>query len=358
VSPTGAPPSGGGELVAAPPYAERDPARLVAELEGLTLWHRDACPEYGRIVAGWTPTGRIEDLPFVHVGLFKQLTLRSQSQGSRATRTLLSSSTSGSAPSRIPLDARGSELQGKSSQLILEHHLGPGRRPLLILDSADSLRRPGEVSARVAAALSLRPLASELHFLLRDAADPDSLDLARLREALGDHPQLIVYGFTWMLHLAWGARAFPAEIASLLAARQITFVHSGGWKKLETLAVSPEQLEGALLAGVAPGSSVLDYYGLVEQVGVIYPLCREGARHVPRWAAALVRDPWTLAPLDGGEGQLQLMSTVALAAPHHSVLTEDMARLLPGDCACGNPAPRFQLLGRMRNAEVRGCANV
>lgn len=79
---------------------------------------------------------------------------------------------------------------------------------------------------------------------------------------------------------------------------------------------------------------------------------------MPRWAHVIVRDTWSLEPLAGDPGQLQLLNVLAWGAPAHSVLTEDMGRLLPGPCACGRQGPRFELLGRLPQAELRGCANV
>jgi hypothetical protein len=161
-----------------------------------------------------------------------------------------------------------------------------------------------------------------------------------------------------MLWAGWGGVAMPTAAREALAATRVDFVHSGGWKKLESLRVGREEFDSALLAGVGPGSSVLDFYGLVEQVGIIYPLCRAGFRHVPQWAAAIVRDPWTLGPLTGEAGLLQLLNVLAYGAPYHSVLTEDLGRIVAGDCPCGRGGQRFEFLGRVPQAEVRGCANV
>ena len=103
---------------------------------------------------------------------------------------------------------------------------------------------------------------------------------------------------------------------------------------------------------------MVDFYGLAEQAGVIYPLCSHGFRHVPVWANVIVREPGSLEPLLGTVGQLQLQNTLALGAPYHSVLTEDLGRLATGQCPCGRGGKRFELLGRIPKAEVRGCANV
>ena len=150
----------------------------------------------------------------------------------------------------------------------------------------------------------------------------------------------------------------PPEIRAALKGKTIHFVHSGGWKKLEAEKVDRARLDGLLLETLCPASAVVDYYGLVEQVGIVYPLCSEGWRHVPVWADVLVRDPLTLEPLEERPGQLQLVNLLAHGAPYHSVLTEDMGRMVPGDCACGRGNRRFELIGRVPKAEVRGCANV
>jgi hypothetical protein len=52
------------------------------------------------------------------------------------------------------------------------------------------------------------------------------------------------------------------------------------------------------------------------------------------------------------------MNTLARGAPYQNVLTEDLGRIAPGDCDCGRSGKRFELLGRVPQAEVRGCANV
>ena len=300
----------------------------------------------------------MEDLPWLHVGLFKHIAFKTVGDGVRHERTLRSSATSSGVPSQIALDHDSSKLQSASTMAILRNFVGDDVRPLLILDSSRSLRSPGGISARVAAALSLRPLASEIHFLLDDADDPATMKWDVLAKLLQANDELLVYGFTWILWLAWGQAEMPGDIRDLMEGKRIDFVHSGGWKKLESMKVGPDELNRALTGGLHPDSRVTDFYGLVEQVGVIYPLCEAGYRHPPVWADVLVRDSWSLACLEDSPGQLQLMNTLARGAPYHNVLTEDLGRIAPGDCDCGRSGKRFELLGRVPQAEVRGCANV
>ena len=179
-----------------------------------------------------------------------------------------------------------------------------------------------------------------------------------LATILEPHDDLLVYGFTWILWKAWAEQEKPREIEELLSGKRIHFVHSGGWKKLELEQVDARTFDGSLLEKLDAGSRVVDFYGLVEQVGIIYPLCEAGFRHAPAWADVIVRDPWTHDALVNEPGQLQLMNTLARGAPYHSVLTEDLGRIVPGPCDCGRRGTRFELLGRVPRAEVRGCANV
>jgi hypothetical protein len=198
-------------------------------MNALTRFHLGGCPEYARIWPDFDRARRLADLPWLHVGLFKHIEFRTTGEGIRHERTLKSSATSSGVPSLVALDRASSELQSASTLAIFRDFVGEGTRPLLVLDSSRSLLTRGEVSARVAAALSLRPLASEIHFLLEDAADPDSMKWDVLAGQLASHDELLVYGFTWVLWLAWGAAEMPAEVRELLAGKRIHFVHSGGW---------------------------------------------------------------------------------------------------------------------------------
>lgn len=340
------------------PYSESDDHAFLSELRALTEHHLSGCSEYARIWPDWNGAEEIARFPFLHVGTFKSARLVTRSSGINHQRVLKSSATSSGVSSQITLDQRSVELQSRSSSAILADFLGDERRPLIVLDSAVGLRSGADLSARTAAALSLKPLSCDILFLLKDASDPASIKWDQLLSVLRKADSLLVYGFTWMLWCAWAAAEIPVEVSRALRGKRIDFVHSGGWKKLEHLRISREQFDAKLLCDLHSHSRVLDFYGLVEQVGVIYPLCSAGFRHVPVWADVLVRDPWTLALLTDSEGQLQLMNVLTWGAPYHNVLTEDLGRIVPGHCPCRRKGKRFEFTRRMPKAETRGCANV
>ena len=338
-----------------PPFSPRDDASFLKEMNEICAWHLAGCAEYRRVWPDWPEARSFEDLPFLHVGVFKRQLWKTEAAGIVHQRTLRSSSTTGATASMMALDERSSALQGAKQ---LGNFEGAGGRVcvrLAILDNARALRQRGEASARITAAMSLRFLASEIHFLM---LDDGALGWDRLRLVVERQTRLLVYGFTWLLWQSWAAAKVPEEVRRPLAGAEVHFVHSGGWKKLEAARVDRKRFDARLLATVGPASKVTEYYGLVEQVGVIFPRCESGFYHVPRWAGVLVRDPWTLETLVDQPGLLQFMNALSWGAPYHSVLTEDLGRLVPGDCSCGRAGQHFELLGRVPKAEVRGCANV
>lgn len=246
------------DLLAAPPYADRSDDDLLTALVSLSTEQLAGCPEYRRVWPDWSGADRFDELPWLHVGVFKHLDLRTHFDGVQYERTLMSSATSSGMSSMIVLDRDSSELQSMSTLAILRDFVGPDIRPLLVLDSAKSLRVRGELSARVAAALSLKPLASEIHFLLEDAADPQSMQWDKLEALLDRFDDLLVYGFTWIVWLAWGA-GIPQRIRDKLMGKRIHFVHSGGWKKLEDRKIGRSEFDQALLRDLSPDSRVVDY---------------------------------------------------------------------------------------------------
>jgi phenylacetate-coenzyme A ligase PaaK-like adenylate-forming protein len=99
---------------------------------------------------------------------------------------------------------------------------------------------------------------------------------------------------------------------------------------------------------------------MVENVGVIYPDCNHGNKHVPAFAEVIVRHPLTLEPVEVGErGLIQVCSVLPTSFPGFLLLTEDMAEVIGhDDCPCGRRGMSFRFAGRAPKAEVRGCGNL
>ena len=80
-------------------------AASLGEINSLTQHHLDGCPSYKRIWPEFELASRIEDVPYLHVELFKHQDLKTEGAGIEHGRTLKSSATSSGVSSRITLDS-------------------------------------------------------------------------------------------------------------------------------------------------------------------------------------------------------------------------------------------------------------
>ena len=98
------------ELLEISPYSlnKKDKSRILTKrLVELTKHHRENCPEYAKILDSISfdenQVQNYEQLPFLPVRLFKELSLKSISD-EKIVKTMTSSGTSGQSVSRIYLD--------------------------------------------------------------------------------------------------------------------------------------------------------------------------------------------------------------------------------------------------------------
>ncbi len=356
-------------LLLQPPYGV-DPrlqhSALLALLKKELAYACDRNSRFRNYIEHWPADFRevdnIADLPYLPVGVFKAnppLTLLGTDD---IKRTLSSSATTGHVPSRVVLDAATARRMTKGVITIIRDFIGPARRPYLVIDSPENLAAQVELGARGAAVQSLASFATEIACCLRPAHEGDSsLDLERLLAcaAKWKHADVLVYGFTYVI---WTGLVQPLQRQGItLGIPKVHVLHSGGWKRLEQQAVTRD----VFIRGVASvfGCSVdriLDFYGMVENVGVIYPDCDHGNKHVPAFAEIIVRDPLTLAPVKAGkQGFIQVCSVLPTSFPGFLLLTEDMAEVIDYDgCPCGRRGTSFRFAGRAPKAEVRGCGNL
>jgi phenylacetate-coenzyme A ligase PaaK-like adenylate-forming protein len=297
---------------------------------------------------------RLEDMPFLPVSLFKTRELRSVSPDS-VVKTLTSSGTTGQAVSRIFLDADTARLQSRTLVTLMQHFLGKERRPLVFLDHSGVIRDRRSSSARGAGILGMLPFGRKPFYAL---SEDMSLDLAGLRRYLEENREQspVFFGFTFMV---W--RYFIEALEGLgesLAVPEAVLLHSGGWKKLVEASVSPEEFRRRVLAATGI-ERVINYYGMVEQVGSVFFENALHALHASVYSDVIVRDTNTLEPLPPGEkGLIQVVSALPTSYPGHSLLTEDLGVVL----GCDNPeagmaGQYFRSLGRLPRAELRGCSD-
>jgi len=356
-------------LLAAPTFSLEpavQQARLLRVLQTELTYAAERNERLRQYLDAWPTDYRtaasLADLPYLPVGAFKASPPLLLTATENIIRTLASSATTGQTPSRVALDSPTSRRMVKGVVVIASDFIGSRRRPYLVIDTAETLAGGGELGARAAAIQGLRPFATEMACCLSgDGAREPRIDEARLAAfaARWGAVEVLAYGFTYVI---WQHFVQPLRERGLrLQLPNIRVLHSGGWKRLQEQAVTRE----AFAAGVAEvfgcsADRVLDFYGMVENVGVIYPDCAFGHKHVPAFAAVIVRDPLTLRPVaEGQRGLVQVCSVLPTSFPGFLVLTDDIAEVIRYDgCACGRRGISFRFVKRVPHAEVRGCGNI
>ena len=348
-------------LLEIPPYSldkSAKTAALTEELKRLTKHHIDACPAYARMMRALgldlDKVKTYEDLPFLPVSLFKDLTLKSVSDA-EVFKTLTSSGTTGQKVSKIYLDKEGVANQQKALVKIVSAFTGAARLPMLIIDSPSVIKNRAMFSARGAGILGFSIFGADRTYALNDDME---IDFPAIEAFLERHKgqKILLFGFTFMI---W--QHFYKEL--LKSGKKIDLsngilIHGGGWKKLVSEAVSPAEFKARLTA-VCGLSDVHDYYGMVEQTGCVYMQCEHGHMHASVFSDVIMRNPKDFSVCSVGEkGIIQVVSVLPKSYPGHSLLTEDEGVLLSeDDCPCGRKGKYFQILGRLKNAEIRGCSD-
>jgi hypothetical protein len=321
-------------------------------LDRLTEHHRRACPAFGRwlraMFPDWRPAGRLADIPWLPVGVFKSHLLSSVPDGD-IVRILTSSGTTGQAVSRIPLDTETAGRQARALSAIMQTVLGPKRLPMLIVDCEAALSGGGPLSARGAGILGMMPFGHHHAFMLDDKLSPRLDILGRFLEKWGDAPFLI-FGFTAMV---W--RHMLSALGGSLA--NGILVHGGGWKALAEQGLDNLSFKATLRRETGLGR-VINFYGMAEQVGSIFLEGDDGLLHAPATADVIIRDPASLeeAPM-GTPGLIQVVSLLPTSYPGHSLLTEDMGVIESIDSGQWR-GKAFRVLGRVKRAEPRGCSDI
>lgn len=350
-------------VVAGAPYADIG-AQKFDLMRGQVQRACERNPEYRNFVRNWPipldQARTIEDLPYMPVTLFKSdppLTLVAADQ---IKRVMLSSSTTGQTPSRVAVDTETARRMSKGVASIVSAHIGPDRRPYLVVDAAQSNQAGTDVSARGAAIRGLQPFARTTTYCL-DSGDGDDLALNEsvldgfLAET--DGTPVLIYGFTYIL---WTKFLQPlAERGRGLGLPQAFVLHSGGWKRLIEQSVAKAEFNRTAAQVVGcPEAHVIDFYGMVENLGVIYFDGPDGLKRPPAFAHVIIRSPLTFEPVAPGEvGLVQVCSLLPNSFPGHLLLTEDLGRIV----SYGGPAgdvPYFEFVGRAPKTEIRGCGDV
>lgn len=332
--------------------------RLTKELIALTEYHREHCQEYRKILTvlnfNECSIRGLQDIPFFPVRLFKELELKSV-KNEEIIKTMMSSGTTGQRVSKIFLDRDTAQNQQRTLVRIVTDFTGSTRLPMIIIDSSSAVKNRDAFSARRAGILGFSMFGRKTLYALDDSMN---LKLDELRDFLRENAsrRILLFGFTF---LVWKYFYKPLEkLGEHLPMENAILIHGGGWKKLAQEAVTREEFRKRLQRVCGVGQ-ICDYYGMVEQTGCVYMECEMGHLHASTYSDVFVRRGRDFSVAEIGEaGILQVLSVLPKSYPGHSLLTEDEAILLGvDDCPCGRKGKYFHVVGRIHQAEIRGCSD-
>lgn len=309
------------------------------------------------------PLTSVEQIPPVAVGVFKNLGFGLSSVPKEDIKLRLQSSATSGTPSTIVVDKITSRRQAKAMVKVMQEFIGKERKPFLVMDIDPRSEFKALLGARFAAITGYLNFASKAGYFLRaDKSGVSYFDVEAIREYLKELPAdqpVVVFGFTYILY-ANVLKAIRETGESVQLPKGSKIIHIGGWKKLESEKIDKEVFNRELSAGFGlEPTDVIDIYGFTEQMGLNYPDCPCGCKHISNYVRVLARDVVTREILPAGqEGMLEFVSPIPHSYPGNAVLTDDLGIVYDEPCPYGRGGIRFKVTGRMKKAEVRGCGDI
>ena len=307
-------------------------------------------------------TVNLADYPYLPVNIFKNKRLTSVPNDK--IKAILNSSATTGIPSTIVLDTITSKRQTIASAKVMADYLGDKRRPFLILDGDPFESNMSEISARSAATRGFLILASRQEYFLKKENQNLTLDIKKLKDSIKSYEdteqEICIFGFTYLLY-QHVVKVLKEGGLSLQLPKNSKIAHIGGWKKLESQKVTKEQFLKDIsdVFGVEV-SNIFDFYGFTEQMGLVYVSIGEKPKTVPVYSEIIIRDFQSLEPVEDGEqGLIQILTPLPHSYPGISVLTEDVGRVTGrGKDQTGRIGTQFEIIGRAKKAEARGCGDI
>lgn len=294
----------------------------------------------------------ITELPFLPVSVFKNRLLKSVAEED-VYKVLTSSGTTGQSVSKIVLDKEAAQLQSLALSKIITHVVGKTRMDMLIVDSKAIYKNKQSFSARGAGVLGLSVFGKKHTYILDENFE---LDVVVFEDFLKEHDgkEFLIFGFTFMVWLY----LFKPELSRKYDLSKAILIHSGGWKKLNEIAVDNATFRNELNEKFGL-KHIYNFYGMIEQIGAVFLENSQGFLHCPNFADVIIRNPIDFSVQPHGEpGLIQVISVLPKSYPGYSLLTEDIGVIMGEDDALNQwKGKYFKILGRAKKAELRGCSD-
>lgn len=348
-------------LLSLPPFhwnQSQKSALFLEDMKDLCRHHYKHCKEYRKIVGTLNvdieKIESLEEIPFIPVRLFKIFDLLSIPR-SDVFKTMTSSGTTGQAVSKIFLDKETASNQQKTLVKVVSDFTGTSRMPMLVIDSPSIIKDRKMFSARGAGLLGFSIFGADVTYAFDENMD---IDFSLIGKFLQKHQgkDILIFGFTFIIWQFFYKSLLKQNKKINLSSGIL--IHGGGWKKLFNEQVSSKKFKEEIHS-VCGLNKIHDYYGMIEQTGCVYMECEKGHLHASIFSDIIIRNPKDFSVCKVGEkGLIQLLSLLPKSYPGHSILSEDEGVLLgEDDCSCGRKGKYFKVLGRVKNAEIRGCSD-
>ena len=296
---------------------------------------------------------KIYDLPFVHSSVFKNFNLISTNNNEKIS-TFKSSGTSGLKKSKINLDPKTSFLQSKALSKIFSEIINK-KKDIFFIESKNFLNSRESMSAKGAAIKGFSQLCNNKYFLL-DGNNKINISILKDYLKKNENKEFIIFGFTSSIWFNLITEMKRQKIK--LKKNQGIMIHGGGWKKMYKLRVNNNKFKNEIKSSLGL-KQVYNYYGMMEQTGSVFLECEKGYFHCSIFSDILIRNSKLKLSKINEAGLIQALSLLPLSYPGHNILTEDMGIIHGIDnCKCGKKGKYFTVLGRVPNAELRGCSDV
>ena len=296
---------------------------------------------------------KISNLPFIHASLFKNFNLVSINNNQKIS-TFSSSGTTNSKQSKINLDPKTSLLQSKALSKIFSKIMNKDK-DIFFIENKNFLNTKESMSAKGAAIKGFGQLCKEKYFLL-DINNKINFSILKKYLKKNINKEFIIFGFTSSVWFNLLKEAKRQKIK--FKKNQGILVHGGGWKKMHSLRVDNNKFKKEI-KNIFGLKQVYNYYGMIEQVGSVFLECEKGYFHCSTFSDIFIRDAKLEISKNKKIGLIQTLSLLPLSYPGHNILTEDLGIILGvDDCPCGKKGKYFNVLGRVPDAELRGCSDV
>jgi phenylacetate-coenzyme A ligase PaaK-like adenylate-forming protein len=330
---------------------------FLTNLKKLSLYHYKYSKKYkvisDSIFNSIFNVKKISDLPFVHASIFKNFNLISVNENEKIS-TFSSSGTTGFNKSKINLDLKTSLLQSKALGKIFSGIINKDK-DIFFIENKNFLNSRESMSAKGVAIKGFSQLCKKKYFLLDNQ---NKIKISILKDYLkkNKNKEFIIFGFTSSV---WFTLVKEAKRQKIKLEKNCgILIHGGGWKKMHKLRVDNIKFKKEIksLLGL---KQVYNYYGMIEQTGSVFLECKKGYFHCSIFSDIFIRNSQLKLSKNKESGLIQTISLLPLSYPGHNILTEDVGIVHGIDnCTCGKKGKYFTVIGRVPDAELRGCSDI